>query len=342
MRSLAPSSRRPAATRGAALALGLAGALSTLGGCDGGGGNGELPPGSVDVTTANEDALARAVALATRGGLAGGLVLSPGGGAAQALPALLARSLRQGTSGRARPLALFGPEDEPCLVAGSTRTTLDDRDNDQLPSAGDRLTVVFIDCQQDTQETWNGTLEATLTGLAAAPVFRFSANVTLGNLSVSLPGQRRAVYAGDFALSATELSASAVNTRMVVGNQLAAQIRSPGFNDDITLRAGHAIEASFDAGAQPPGGGAPGLARTTAQGSVASAAAGGYVAVRTLQPLQQYAGDIAPRTGQIEGVGKNGSLQLYVLPAAQVRIELDADGNGVAEHSKTVGWDWLF
>ena len=46
--------------------------------------------------------------------------------------------------------------------------------------------------------------------------------------------------------------------------------------------------------------------------------------------------------GQIEGIGKNGALQLYALPAGQVRIDLDADGNGVADQTKTVTWDWLF
>lgn len=48
------------------------------------------------------------------------------------------------------------------------------------------------------------------------------------------------------------------------------------------------------------------------------------------------------RSGQIDAVGKNGSLQLTALPSGSVRIDLDANGDGQFEQTKTVTWDWIF
>ncbi len=41
-------------------------------------------------------------------------------------------------------------------------------------------------------------------------------------------------------------------------------------------------------------------------------------------------------------VGKTGSQQAIVLSSTQVEIDLDADGNGVFEATKTVAWSDLF
>lgn len=315
--------------------------------CGGGGGGGDdTPPGSVDVTAANQDQLARAAAVATQGGFAIGpdLGLSGplGAGRSGALAAPLVRALQRQAGPDQRALALIGPFIEACQLSGTLSTSLDDRDDSGAASVGDRLTVVFDNCQDMTDEAVDGTFDAVLTEVRLAPSLSFSASVTLAGLRVTLPGARSGVYSGDFTLSMNETSATVLTTQVRVGSQLAAQVSTPRFTDTVTLMAGHTLTLVLDTAALPPGGTEPGLMTTTSQGSVASAAAGGHVSLRSLQPIQQYSQDSAPHSGQIDLAGRNGSLQLTALATGQVRIDLDADGNGVFEQTRTVDWDWLF
>lgn len=328
----------------AALSLAMAGC--------GGGGGGDSPSGSVDVTPANQDQLSRAAAAAVQGGFAsGGLPLAGAGsgpfaaGPVQALSAPLLRAVL-GTSDTAQPArrriaAVLPPINDTCLVSGSTSTTLDDRDNNGSASLGDVLTVSFNNCKDSVDETINGTFSVTLTQLAVSPRFSFTATASLNNFGITFNGHS-AVYNGDCSLTYSETSATTDTTRVVVGSQLAVNVATPAFTDTITMLAGYQIDLAYDSAVSPPGGGFPGLTTTTASGSVASAAAAGKVSVRTLQPILQYDVDEFPRSGQVAVVGKNGSLQLTAVPGGLVRIDLDANGDGQFEQTKTVNWDWLF
>jgi hypothetical protein len=77
---------------------------------------------------------------------------------------------------------------------------------------------------------------------------------------------------------------------------------------------------------------------TTTGGRVSCAAAGGAVRIGTLAPVVQYGVEDYPWSCRIEAVGKTGSLQATALSATQLRIDLDADGNGAFEASKTLLW----
>ena len=347
--------------------LAVAAATLALGGCGGGGGGGDggsPPPGSVDVTAGNQDQLSRAAVAAAQGGFVPGAVPVAGGGGslfggrARALSAARSgagleptaaavwwQALQAGTgantTGRARPAALIGPTEDPCLVSGSTVLTIDDRDNNLMASAGDVLTVVFKACSDVAGETLGGTMSLQLTQVTRSPRLSFAAAATLTGLSITLPGHT-ARYDGDFTMSYAEPSATLATTRMVVGKQLAVHAQTVNFDDTFTLRAGLTIDSNYDAAALPPGGTVPGLTTTTSNGSVAAASAGGYVSVTTLAPLLQYDVDAFPRSGHFDVVGKNGSLQLTVLAAGKVRIDLDANGDGTFDQTKTVDWDWIF
>lgn len=312
-----------------ALVPGVLGVL--LAACGGGGGDGGGPPGSIDVSAANQDVLVRAGVVAIQGDVIGGAL---GLAASSGQSAPLARGLRK------RIAALGSPVVDNCFVSGTTSSTLDDRDNSGTTTVGDVLTMSYHDCVEIAGEVMNGDFSATYTQINPATL-TVAANVTTNGLS-SVSSTRSASMQGDFSLRLQFTSATSESMHLAVGQGLTLAFTSPGFSDTITLRAGYAIDSAYDGAALPPGGTVAGLTSTTASGQVGSASAAGYVTVRTLQLMLQYNVDANPRSGQFEAVGKTGSLQATVLSTTQVRIDLDADGNGVFDASKVVLWSDLF
>ena len=61
-----------------------------------------------------------------------------------------------------------------------------------------------------------------------------------------------------------------------------------------------------------------------------------------LAPIVEADGDDYPYAGEVEVHGKTGTLVMTVLSPDAVRLELDADDNGVPESTQSVAWDWLF
>lgn len=302
-----------------------------LAACGGGGGDGGGPPGSIDVSASNQDVLVRTGVVAIQGDVVGGaLALATGPG--QSAP--LARGLRKQIA------AVGSPVVENCFVSGTTSSTLDDRDNSGGASVGDVLTTTYVDCVEFAGEVMNGSFAATYTQINPATL-TIAANVTTGGLS-TVSSTHSVTAQGDFSMQLRFLSPTSETLHIAVGQGLALAFSTPRFNDTITWRAGYTIDTTYDSSILPPGGTVAGLTTTTASGQVASASAGGYVTVRTLQPMLQYAVDANPRSGQFEAVGKTGSLQATVLSATQVQIDLDADGNGVFDASKVVLWTDLF
>lgn len=304
--------------------------------CGGGGGEGDdgFPPaGTVDVTATNQDTLARAGMVALQAGVLGATVGVAGGSSPTA---------RVAAAGRKRAAAVQPPEVEPCFVSGSTTTVYDDRDNSGTSTPGDVATITYNDCVEVAGEVTNGTIVATYTQiqLAVLPA-TIGARITTNDL-LTQTATRRVATQGSFDFLLSIQSATADSLRVSVPSALALAITTPVYTDTVTLQAGYVLQSAYDATAVPPGGTVPGRTSTTASGLVASAAAAGSVWVNTLQPFVQYDVDPYPRSGQFEVVGKTGSLQAVVLSSSQVEIDLDADGNGVFEATKTVAWTDLF
>ncbi len=302
-----------------------------LAACGGGGGDGGGPPGSIDVNASNQDVLVRAGVVAIQGDVVGGAL---GIAASPDRAAPLAVHLRK------RIAALGIPVVENCSISGTTTSTLDDRDNSGGPTVGDVETTTHHDCVEIPGDVMNGTFTATYTEINAATL-TIAANVTTSDMS-SVSSTRSVTAQGDFSMQLRFASATRETLHIAVGQGLALAFSTPRFNDTVTLRAGYTIDTAYDSSILPPGGTVAGLTTTTASGQVASASAGGYVTVRTLQPMLQYDVDVNPRSGQFEAVGKTGSLQAVVLSTTQVQIDLDADGNGVFDASKVVLWSDLF
>lgn len=337
------AARRTTATRLSPLVL----VILALAGC-GGGGGGDAPPGNIDITAANQDAVTRASMVAVQGGLTGSSLGIAGGGQASpagvaagaAMRRLLAATLTAGTSGGRKAIAAVSPPQTlDCAVSGTATGTVDDRDNTGTLTVGDVLSLSFNACSDVAGEVLNGSMSATYTQIVQAPL-TVGATVAVANLGFSQANYNASID-GAFSLTYSEPSATASTIRIVVPNALALRASTPAYSDTVTLLDGYTVDSRYDADALPPVGNVPGRTTTTASGAVASTVAGGFVRITTLQPMIQYDIDPYPRSGQLDVVGKNGSLQAVVLSTSQVQIDLDADGNGVFDGSKVVAWDQL-
>lgn len=293
------------------------------------GGGGDDPLGDIDVTAANQDTLTRASIVGLFGGLAtDGLTLS-GRSGANAIGSRV-RTLTDAASMRKRATAVTPPVVEACAVSGSTSTSFDDVNNNLTLDIGETLTIVFNACRDDALapdvET-NGILSAVLTavrttGLSIAATAQ-AYTTTWTAHSVRLDG--------GFNMAVDATSNTSGQIVIGVGNALVMQVVTPVWADRITLQAGYQAVLAEDLSV--------GSTTTTASGTVKSDLAGGYVTTRTAQPLVQLLADAYPRSGRVEVFGRSGKLQATVLSTSQVQIDLDADGNGTYEASKTVGWD---
>ena len=61
----------------------------------------------------------------------------------------------------------------------------------------------------------------------------------------------------------------------------------------------------------------------------------------TVAEITKNDADAYPSAGAVQVKGMNSTLRVTALSAEQVRLDLDADGNGAFERTETVTWDWL-
>lgn len=332
-------------------------AVALLSACGGGGGDeapapGPTPPPAtpVAVTTANQSSVARTT-------VSGGLGISrsqalSNGGRAQAqtadreLPragygvvrsvaqrvaarAFDARSAAAGT--RMRPLAVTS-ETEPCGLSGSVTTTIDDRDNNDL-SAGDVVTITFNQCRDTADDLTNGTVVFTITSVTSATATRveFSGTMAFQSLAVTLRQDSTQIN-GTLSIGALITSTALQISMTVAAAGLAIQATAPCYSDTIVYEPGMRIVATETETA-------PIAATVTINGSFSATSIGGRVTVSTLQPIRQLATDPFPSSGQVLVTGANNSrLRITVISNTQVRLELDADGDGTFESNNVVTW----
>lgn len=309
----------------------LAGSIAVaLAGCGGGGGGDAPLTGDLTVTAANQDTVSRSGMVALQAGVLGGSAgVTAGGGGSVARALALA--------GRKRIAAVQPPVTELCSVSGSTTTVYNDVDGNNAANPGDTATITYNACSDVAGEVTNGVVTATYTQIQLSTLpASIGANLTTTGLSTQ-SATASVSASGGFSMLMRIDSATAGTLHIAVpsGGAFAMAITTPLYSDTVTLRAGYVLDSAYD-------GTAPARTTTTARGQVGSGVAAGYVQVNTLQPFVQYNVDPYPRSGQFEAVGKTGSLQALVLSTSQVQLDLDADGNGSFEASKTVAWSDFF
>ncbi|MBX3606088.1 MAG: hypothetical protein KF788_12470 [Piscinibacter sp.] len=312
--------------------------------CGGGGDSGTPPPPNVAVTAANQDSVTRAGMVSMQGGVLGssfGIASADSASPAAVGPLLrraLAGSSKRVAAARKTVAVVVGPITDACTVSGTFTGTIDDRNNDGVLNSGDSISITFTNCVEVAGEVLNGRMAATYTQVVATPV-TIGATVVAENLSFTdATTNTSASLNGGFNMTYTEPGATVAVTRIVVPDQLALGATTPVYSDTVTLLDGYTVESTYDSSALPPGGATPGRTSSTASGPVASTAAGGFVRFTTIEPLVQYDVDDYPRSGRFEAVGTTGKLRATVLSGTEVQIELDANGDGTFEASKTLPW----
>lgn len=331
-------------------------ALSTclaLAACGGGGGSSTPPPETpqVAITSANQTEVARSV---VSGGLALALaqpLAAPGRTTAlasrsqattlppRAIASVVQRVLKlaaahHGTA-RVQPLAA-NTETEFCSDGGTVATTYDDRDNNGDASAGDVLTAVFTQCKEAGSVQIDGTVVLQVASVGANTETDLDLNGSLAFSNVSARfGDTVATLAGSVAASVAMRSDSTRMTMTVGSDALRIGASSTGYSENVVYDPGMRVSVVENM---------VGTWSTsfTLDGSFTSESLGGRVTVATALPILQFETDDFPSSGQVLATGASGSqLRATVVDATQVRLELDADGNGAFEGSKLVPWSEL-
>lgn len=337
-------SGRPQVRRCAAF-LSTAVVVLGLAACGGGGdvtgspgGGNVAPSGSVRITAANQDAVSRAAAVATVGGLSFDVVrviTSRDKG-----PVARWRGARALT-GRQAPAGVVVLPIETCSAGGTMAATLDDRDGSLTLTTGDVLNVSFTACRETANAQADGSLSLAFGQLSAAPTLSLQAQVTMVQFTLSSLSSSRSVrYDGALRLTYAEPAVDTTVSELLVGgaDTLTMAVTHPLYTDTVTLRPGFAAaQYGF-----PPGPAGPNSLRTRYEinGQVASKAAGGWVSVFSTVHLWQYVDvETHPSSGMIQVNGELGRVMLTVESAQDVRVDLDTDTGTIA--SKLVPWDEL-
>ena len=245
------------------------------------------------------------------------------------------------TAGRQQAMAVTPPLTEPCLVSGSTTTTVDDRDNNGDLSVGDFGTVVFNNCRDTATETVNGTATLLISGLDATYL---GAHLTADRMSTVTAGHSLTI---DGAMLMEVWAANPVLTtiRTTAEGPVQATISTHvPFTDTVTLAAGFVIDETIDLSVAPPvGPGAAGRTLTTLSGRMHSAGAAGTFDVTTVAgaPITRYHADDYPSAGVLRATGASGLLVLTTTSASSVVLDLDWNDDGRYESSEAKAWDWL-
>jgi hypothetical protein len=228
---------------------------------------------------------------------------------------------------------------EACGMSGNVTITIDDADNSGTVSAGDSVSFSFNACRSGMGETIDGGLALSVAGASGGT--NVSGTLTFTELTTSTIDASFAI-SGSVGLAYSELGSLATYQTVVGAGGLTTLVTAPMFNDAITLRAGFEQVVTSDSAAMAPGSTVRGLNTARVSGTLSATSLGGAVTLSTPTTFERYAIDPYPRAGQLQALGAAGSrVQLTTLSVTTVRIELDANGDGVYEQTRDVAWSAL-
>lgn len=310
-------------------------ATGVLTACGGGGGDSgsTTPVATLAITSTNQDGVARAAtsAAASVGTAGGGLTGSSGAAASLSTAtrrAALALSSARKSALAAQPLASQS-ETYQCSYSGSVTLTVNDANNNNAGDAGDSLTFAFNSCKETANDSASGTLAITLSSYTATANGANFAGTMAFNLTAA-DGTRTSAITGSVGVSYSDLSSTSSSMNLTVGsNGLSSSVTAGGVTESITYESGFTIsETDTSTGST-----------LTIAGGIQSSVLAGRIVIATPTAIVQSTGALYPSSGQLLVTGTSGSaLRITVLSATQVQLDLDADGNGSYEATKTVAW----
>ena len=140
--------------------------------------------------------------------------------------------------------------------------------------------------------------------------------------------------AGNVTVAENDTALDTVTTLNVGSGGLTASTSSSGYNDSVSFASGFVIltdEATSGASTS-----------VSLSGTMSAQSLGGSITISTPQALVQLSTDNYPSAGQVIVTGATGSaVRATVLDNTQVRVELDANGDGTYESTATVAWTTL-
>ena len=316
---------------------------SVVAACGGGGGSdspAQTPP-SLALTITNRDLVSHDAAAAVVA-LAATTSIPLGGSARVAASTLHRLHAAMSPAGRPRAQAMTPPMMEPCMMSGSTTTTVDDHDNNGYLSPGDSGTVVFNACRDSEDETLDGTTSMVFSKVDGNG---FVAHATMTRMSTVTPGHSLVVDGTALMeMSSNDGVHSKFRTTAEGPVQATLSTHLP-FSDTVTLEDGFVIDENVDTSVAPPSGAGPtpGWTLTTLNGRMYSAGANGTfdVQVGADAPITRYHAEDYPRAGVLRATGAKGELVLTTHSPSSVVLDLDWNDDGVAETSEAKSWDWL-
>lgn len=292
-----------------------------------------LPLTSANYTTAAKESVASALYLSSSTRLLLGAQVSS---ERMLLDALLATADRLPHWLGSRPKLVTGvtqTDSEPCDGGGRLDFTTDDLNGNDEADPGDRARVVAVNCVVN-DVTANGAISAVFTatsGSFGTPPYSGTLAMTFDNFSAATTAAK-AVGSGRFDLTA---SSSAVNRgSLAIDAATFTVVSTVGAASSTRTLSGFAIRADVS----PSGAGTS--TTVTASGTLSSSALDSMsVGVSTAQPFVTAAGARYPGSGQVVVAGAGGSkARLTARNTSTVLIELDANGDGTFEESKTMRW----
>jgi hypothetical protein len=317
-------------------------ALATLAACGGSGGDSSPQQGSkVAITSANQSQVVRAgvnagLSVSLAQGSVGGV--SPAGVAdrSHALADVLqravgaARASRKGiASASAHPAATIS-DTQPCGVSGTVTIVLDDRDNNQALSNGDAVSATFAQCKDSANTTINGAIAIALTSTPTATQFSASANF---QSVVVIDNGATSTISGTVVVAENDMPTVTETTLSVGNGGLTASTSSTGYDDSVSFASGFLIKTDETSA---------GDVSVSLSGTLTAQSVGGSITISTPQPMVEASGDTHPSSGQVIVTGASGStVRATVLDNTQVRLELDANGDGTYESTSIVAWTVL-
>ena len=311
------------------------------GACGGGGDDSPPPPELLQITAANQVAVAQAVAVdfgvldSTRDIPVASSSGAPRSSGADA-PVKRALGAAIATAGRALPLGTVSIT-EPCPAGGSIAITLDDRDNNATPSAGDVLTSVFNDCRESATSLLKGSFTINLATYSST---QMSGLLTFGQLTLSDEDGTIAMNGpANFVYSETAVPGSLTERTeiTVAAGGLVASVSTPKYSETLSHEPGFAgIWTSVT-----PGTPTQGYNTAVLNGRVGFASLNGKVVLATDPPVKDMYVDDLASSGTVLVTGHQSKLRLTVLNTTTARLELDANNDGVYESTRDIPWSEL-
>ena len=305
--------------------------LVLLAACGGGGGDGvasQPPPaaGAV-ISSANAPVIAGETADAALATSEVGDLLGLGSGftiTAKGVPG----DFLKNTIVRGVMSAPIGPETVPCSVGGSITVSGQLADPATL-TPGDRVTTDFDNCDEGVGVVVDGSFEFTVdafSGDFASGSFALTVTLTVTDFAVTDDGELSTVN-GAVTLT-LDTTAAPTNTAMLSGDAFT-----------VSDGSGTGTLSNFATTVTRDTGVAPVAFTLDTSGTLISSEFEGQVTYTTPVPFQGLEGEF-PFAGELLITGAdNATVRLIALDAVNVRLEVDADGDGAVDETIDTTWE---